>query len=113
MVNQRLPTAPAARGLAGVEHGEDVGMLQPRGEPHLPEEPLRAQRGGQLGVQHLERHRPVVLQVPDEIDHGHAATPELALEGVAAGEALPQALRQLTHPGAPEASTADEKGCGK
>ena len=40
----------------------------------------------ELGVQHLERDRPVVAQVAGEVDRRHAAAAELALDRVAAGE---------------------------
>ena len=57
-------------------------MLQPGGELDLAQEALRAERGGELGVEHLERDRAVVLEVVGEIDGGHAAAAELALERV-------------------------------
>ena len=38
-------------------------MLEPRGEADLALEPVGPERGGQLGVEHLERHRPVVPEV--------------------------------------------------
>ena len=81
MVYQSRP-----RGFARVEHGEDVGVLQPGGEPDLAQEALRAERGGELGVQHLERDLAVVLEVVREIDRGHAPAAELALERVAVGQ---------------------------
>ncbi len=49
MVNQSRPAR-----LARVEHGEDVRMLQPGGQLDLALEPLGAERGGQLGMEHLE-----------------------------------------------------------
>ena len=52
----------------------------------LAQEALRAERGGELGVEHLERDRPVVLEIVGEVDRGHAAAPELALERVAVGQ---------------------------
>ena len=58
-------------------------MLQPRGEPDLALEPLGTEGGGELGMQHLERDRPVVPEVPGEEDRGHPPAPELALERVA------------------------------
>ena len=61
-------------------------MLQPGGEPDLAQEPLGAERGGELGVQHLERDLAVVLEVVREVDRGHAAAAELALERVAVGQ---------------------------
>ena len=36
-------------------------MLQPGGELDLPLEPLQTYRGGELRMEHLERHQPVVL----------------------------------------------------
>ena len=62
-------------------------MLQPGGELDLALEPLGAERGGQLGVEHLERDRPVVPEVLGEVDRGHAAAAELALEPVAIRQA--------------------------
>ena len=61
-------------------------MLQPGGELDLALEALGAERGGQLGVEHLERDRPVVAEVVGEVDRGHAAAPELALDAVAVGQ---------------------------
>ena len=69
-------------------------MLEPGGEPDLPLEALGAEGGGKLGEEDLERDRAVVLEVLGEVDRGHAAAPELALEGVAVGESrLEQGLR--------------------
>ena len=47
-------------------------MLEPGGEPDLALEALGAERGGELGVEHLERDRPVVPEVAGEVDRGHA-----------------------------------------
>ena len=44
------------------------------------EEPLGAERGGQLRAQHLEGDRPVVPEVVGEVDRGHAAAAQLALD---------------------------------
>ena len=68
-------------------------MLEPGGEADLALEPLGAERGGELGEQDLERDRAVVPEVLGQVDHGHAAAPELALEGVAVGEGVAQAIR--------------------
>ena len=61
-------------------------MLQPRGEHDFALEPLGAERGGDLGVEHLERHRPIVLEVVGEEDRGHPATAKLSLDTVAVTE---------------------------
>ena len=55
-------------------------MLQPGGDLDLAEEAIAADRGGELGPQHLDRHLPVVPQVLGQIDRGHAAAAQLALE---------------------------------
>ena len=88
-----------AVGVAGVEHAEDVGMLEPGGDLDLAGEPVGAERGGQLGAQHLDRHLAVVLQVLGEVDGGHAALAELALDAVAVGEGRLQSGYRLGHRG--------------
>jgi hypothetical protein len=57
-------------------------VLEPCGEPDLALEPFRAERGGELGEENLERDRTVVLDVAGEIDRGHATPAELTLERV-------------------------------
>ena len=86
-----------AVGVAGVEQAQDVGMLQPGGDLDLAGEPLGAERGGQLGAQDLHRHLAVVLQVLGEVDRGHAALAELALDAVAVGEGRLQSGHRLGH----------------
>ena len=61
-------------------------MLQPRGEPDLLQEPLGAERLGELRVENLERHEPVVPEVVRQVDRGHPPAAELALDGVAIPE---------------------------
>ena len=68
------------RGLAGVEDRQDVRVVS-RAVVRIS----RRKRSGpsvaaQLGVQDLERDRPVVPEVMGEVDRGHAAAAELALE---------------------------------
>ena len=68
-------------------------MLEPGGEADLALEALGAERGGELGEQDLEGDGPVVAEVVGQVDDGHAAAAELALEGVAVGEGVAQAVR--------------------
>ena len=77
----------------GVEHGQDVGMLEASGEADLALEPLGAGLGGEVGEQDLEGDRTVVAEIACEVDHAHAAAAELALDGVAVGERLANLLR--------------------
>src|SRR3990172_1952540 len=52
----------------------------------LPQEPLRAQQGRELGLQNLDRDLAVVLEVLGEVDSSHASAAELALKPVAVGQ---------------------------
>ena len=69
-------------GLARVEYGQDVRVLEAGGQLDLAQEPFGSERCGELRVEHLERYRPVVLQVLRQVDSRHAAAAELALERV-------------------------------
>jgi hypothetical protein len=80
MVNQSRPE---------VQHREDVGMLQPSGESDLSEKPVAAEAHGELGMQSLERDRPVVSQVMREVHRRHAASTQLALNRVAVAQGAP------------------------
>ena len=64
-------------------------MLEPGGRADLAQEALGAEAAGELGVQHLEGDGAVVAEVAGEIDGGHAAAAELALERVSGRAARP------------------------
>ena len=73
--------------LAPVEHRDDVRVVQVGGGLRLAAE--AGDEGGvvgELGEQHLDRHRPVELEVAGEEHLGHAAPPESAVQLVAAVE---------------------------
>ena len=59
-------------------------MGEPRGHPDLTAEALGAEHRAQLGSEHLDRNLAVMPEVVREVDRGHAAPAELALDGVAA-----------------------------
>jgi hypothetical protein len=63
-----------------------VRVLQPRRGADLGEETFRAQCGTQVRMQHLDRDVALVLEVMREVDGGHAAGAEFALEAVAVGQ---------------------------
>jgi len=73
-------------GLARVEQRHDMRVCQVRGDPDLAEEPLRAQGGGELRPEDLDRHLAVVPLVAREVDRRHAALPELTLDVITAGQ---------------------------
>ena len=70
-------------------------MLEPGGELDLAEEAVGAEGGCQLGVENFQRDWPVVLHVLDEVDRGHAAAAELALELVAVTQGVPEGGERL------------------
>jgi hypothetical protein len=77
---------------AGIEDRQDVGMLEPGGDPDLVEEALGPECGRQIGMQHLEGYRAVVPQIVGEIDGRHTAPANLAVEPVASFQGLAQSV---------------------
>ncbi len=73
-------------GLTRVDQRQDVGMGEARGDLDLPQEPLGAERCGQLGMQDLDGDSAAVLGILGEVHRRHTAPAELALDAVAAGE---------------------------
>ena len=61
-------------------------MIEPRRDLDLGEESLRSEHGAELGAQHLEGDLAIELLVACEIDDGHAAGADLALDDVAVTE---------------------------
>ena len=86
-----------AAGVAGIEQRQQVGMLEPRRDPDLPQEALGAELRAEAGLQHLEGDGAVVAEVAGAVDHRHAAVAELPLDRVAGFEGGLQALQQIEH----------------
>ena len=63
-------------------------MVKLRDQPDFPEESLAANLGRDVGPQHLQRHISVVLDIVSEVDRGHPALTQLAVEAVAVGEGV-------------------------
>ncbi len=84
-------------GLTGVVQRQDVRVGETRDDLDLAEEALGAERGGQLRPQDLQRDLPAEALVVGQVDEGHAAAPELALDGVAAGEGIGQTVLDVAH----------------
>ena len=85
----------AAVHRAGVEEGEDVRMLEGGGEADLAHEPVG--EGDQLAADDLEGDGPAVPEVAGEVDGGHAAPAELALDAVAAFEIALEGEGEVGH----------------
>ena len=67
-------------------------MVELGRDPHFAQEALGADDGAQVGAKDFERDLAVVLQIAREIDGGHSAGADLALDGVAVGEGGSEAL---------------------
>ena len=93
-------------GLAGVEHREDMGVLELCGEVDLALKALAADGYGEFGQEHLECHLPAMPQVLREVDGGHATAPEDTLAAIAPGEFLFQRERGPSWPPARRVSAA-------
>jgi hypothetical protein len=84
---------------AAVVQRQDVGMLEIGGQGDFREEPLGSDDRRQLGSENLHRHLPLVLQVVGEVDGGHPAHPEHALDAVAVGQGCREPGEDLGHDG--------------
>ena len=67
-------------------------MLQTGGELDLALEPLGAERGGEIGVQYLQRDVTIVLEIAGEIDRGHPTAAEDSLQQVPAAERVGEGM---------------------
>jgi hypothetical protein len=74
-----------------------VGMLEAGREPDLALEALRAKRVAQIGMEHLERNRPVVTEIPGNVNGGHAPSAQLALHPVAVDQRRAQPFQSSRH----------------
>ena len=83
VVEQRSVACPGMSGdLATVDEAKNVGMLELGCDADFAEEPVTAQRGGEVGAEDLDRHLSFVADILGDPDRGHAALPEQALEPV-------------------------------
>ncbi len=81
-----------ACGFAGVVDGDDVGVIERGGDLDLAQEPLGAECRGELGSHDFDGYLAAVLQVLGEMDDGHPPRAERALQAVAVGDGLGEAL---------------------
>ncbi len=72
-------------------------MLQPCRDLDLPEKALGAEGGGELRVQHLERHLAAVFEVLRQVDCGHSPAANLPLDRVSIGENGFKPVAKLGH----------------
>ena len=82
-------------------------MLQLGRDLDLAVEPLRTDGCGQLRVEHLDGDVALMLQIQGQIDRGHAAATQLALDGISVGKSDLETGEDLGHgPGCYEAAAA-------
>ncbi len=74
-------------------------MLQLRGDPDLAEKSLGADRGGDLGIEHLDGDLPLVAAVAREVDERHAPATDFPLHDVAVAQDLLDLVEEITHAG--------------
>ncbi len=58
-------------------------VIEPGRDPDLLQEPLGPDGRGQLVAHHLDSDLPIVLRVLGQVDGGHAARTDLALDRIA------------------------------
>ncbi len=95
--------------VAGVVHGDDVGMVELAGGPRLAQERSGARRvaAAAAGGQRLERHQPAEGRVLRQVDDAHGAAAQLLDDLVAA-----QAFGSLHGSPCSRVSAAPEGGYG-
>ena len=95
--DERHDVVEQAVGVAAVEQREDVRMLQARGGADLAEEAFAAEGGAEVGMEDLDGDVALVLEVVGEVDGGHAALAEFALEAVAVRQGRGEAIEGRGH----------------
>src|SRR6185437_2759518 len=68
--------------VTGIEHRDDVGLLQRRGDPDFALESLGAEPGGELRGKNFHNDAAAESPLFGDEDARHAAPAELAVEGV-------------------------------
>ncbi len=86
-----------AVGLARIEESQNMRMLEVRRGLDLGQEALRPDDRRKLRAQHLQGDPAVMPDVMRQVDGGHAAGPDLALDRVPAGEGRPKPADRFRH----------------
>jgi len=81
-----------ALGLAGVMKGKNMRVSEIGHRLDFPKEPLCAQGPSQLRIEHLHGDLAMMLQVLGQVDGGHPAATDLAVESITVGEGRPEAF---------------------
>ena len=84
--HERHHVEELAPGLARIEERKDVGVLQGGGGADLGVESRGADLRADVGAKDLDGDAAVVAEVVGEVDRGHAASADLALDAVAGAQ---------------------------
>jgi hypothetical protein len=87
---------PVVMDRSGVEHREDVGMLQPSDKLDLAKKAIDAVPATQLRADHLDRYRPFVAKIEGQADGRHATGTDLTLDDLV-GQRGCEAVRDVAH----------------
>ena len=96
-LDERHDVVEVPAGRAGVVEREDMWMLQLRGGANLAQESIGADRGSDVGAQHLDRHESTVLEVAREVDGCHPATTKLPVDLIPVRKRCSQAVERVRH----------------
>src|SRR5207253_3791390 len=77
--------------------GQDVGVLEVRGDADFAQEPFSAERGSHFGMEDLDGDGAIVLDVVREKHGRHAAAAHLALDLVGATESMSDQPADVGH----------------
>ncbi len=76
---------------------DDVWVRQASGDLDFFEEPIRAQRRGQLRLQHLDGDVTVVPHIQGEVYGGHATCTDFSLDHVAVTNGVGEGFWEVGH----------------
>jgi hypothetical protein len=88
-----------AADFAGREDRDDVGMVEPGGQFHFPDEPIVQQARGDVRLQHLDGHWTARMLLGRQVHQRHAPGADLAFHLISGRETLAQQLDQVGHRG--------------
>jgi hypothetical protein len=76
---------------------QDIRMIQPGRDLDLSQKTFDTERSREFRAEHLECDGAIVLQIRGQVDDGHAAMAELALDRVALRKCRLQPLEEAGH----------------
>ena len=100
VVAEPVGSARDEQAFGGRQDRHDVRVIELRSQLHLADEPLAERGRAHVGVHHLDRHPAGRVALHREVDRGHPASADLALDRIVGSQALSQGLEYVDHRGA-------------